>query len=587
MIAQLIAKEFREHRWIALGVALLAVAEYLAFLEFSLRHEPPTALVAAINFSWGVGPMVAAFTARRLFVLEQEHGTIQLLRSLPVSPATVLMTKFVLGLLFNLALNAAVLWGSAWALQNQEVLTADWVGRLTVQVGVYIFAWFALASFHAQLGAYRFAVWLVVLVALTSLDDVFDEPLRTVFWTAPLAADLETTRYATPWETVWIALAWAVGALTATVVLAVYRGGTWVDAWFTPMSGRRRAEVTGAAVLFLMVFEVASSASGRQPGLLPSATSELRVADATLRPLAERLKAAADQARDAYGLPPPPRVLLRVRRDDRPEPVLTTILKSSDLIVGVRAEVASEEVLRLALTDIFVGQAGGHWERVSTVGVWAMGFAPFLLKDETLGRTAARLADLPPEMLDDYDAVRQRFGRRGAEAAGWLAWQAANEVGGEAAVRALAVAVFGSERTATTIGLIAARTVDPPGALEAAGVDLNTFHTAWRAKARQWQTRFADAPQWQLRPVRLERAPEQLPTLAWRDLPIDVTAHRVELWWSVAQDLYPRPVPQDELRVGTVDYQSGYHRLYLDPRLRIVSTWVVDGEVLGWSEVDR
>ena len=132
VIVRLAVKEAREHRWVAIGVVFLAVAQYLAFLQFSLRHEPPTALVAATNFVWGTGPMVAAYTARRLFVLEQEQRTIQLLRSLPISPAAVTVTKLALGLVYNLALSLSVLWnqrlGSAEPRDYQRGLAAAAVG---------------------------------------------------------------------------------------------------------------------------------------------------------------------------------------------------------------------------------------------------------------------------------------------------------------------------------------------------------------------------------------------------------------------------------------------------------------------------
>lgn len=591
MILKLLGKEFLEHRWVAVGIFLLSGVEYFAFLEFWLRHEPPTALVAAINFTWATAPLIAAYTARRLFVLEQERKTIELLRSLPVSSMLVTATKFTLGLAYNLAVNLVVLVGSAWILQNQEIITVEWIGRLSIQVSAYVFAWFALASFHAQLGGYRYAGWLVSMVALTSLDEVVTDPSRNLFWTAPLADELEMTRYATPWDAVGLGLVWGGVATAATLSVAQYRGGTLVDTWFGPMSGRRRAEVTSVVIIVLLAFSVASNIGGRHPSLLPWAEdATVHTSDGKLNELRDQIETALAGLRSKYEIGPLPKVLLRIRRDDRPEPVLTDILNTSwpgEVVVGVRSDAPADERLRLILTDVLSGQSAGHWERVPAVGVWALGFAPFVLDDRSLGRTAARLTEHGEAALSSYDAIRQGFGRRGAEAAGWLAWRAVEEIGGPTAVKRLARALFAERRSLTGAGLIAAQQMRPLDTLAAAGVDHDRLLKAWRTAAETHRRAESPPVEWSMPPIRLERPPDQLPRLAWRDLLVDPATHRVQLWWSVALDLDPYPVPQDELRVTDIQDRSGAYIILLDPRLRIVATWVVDGEVQGWTEVAR
>ena len=587
MILQLVAKEVREHRWAAIGVWLLAVLQFFAFVQFSLRNEPPTALVAATNFTWGSGPILAAYTARRLFVIEHEDRTIQLLRSLPVSAGTVVVTKFFIGLVYNVALNLVVLWGSAWVLRNQEILTVDWISRLSVQVATYVFAWFALASFHAQLGGYRFAVWLVFLVSLVSFGDVLDNPTRHLFWTAPLADDIETTRYATDWDTVVLGAGWGLVMLVATVALSTYRSGAWVDALFQPMSGRRRAELTGLTIVALLTLEVGVNASGRHPGLPPSRSDapKLETFDPSLWPLLQTLDATGARIAAEYGLPPMPRVLLRLRYDDRPEPVLTRILKSGDMVIGVRPDTPDQERMRLVLSDVLVGISGGHLERVPATGVWALGFAPYVLQDQSLAATASRLRDA--SLLEDFDGLRQRYGRRGAEAAGWLAWRALHQVGGDDAVGALVMALFGTPRSQTGYGLIAARRLDPKAILRNHGVEWASVLAAWRASVEASRANMTPAPTWSLPAIELERPEALAPRLAWRDLPVPLERFRVELWWSVAFDLARHPAPQDALHVATIEQASGAIAMPHDVRDRIVATWVIDGEVQGWAEVLR
>ncbi|MEM7675147.1 MAG: hypothetical protein AAF449_03990 [Myxococcota bacterium] len=586
MIGQLIAKEVNEHRPVAIGVIFLSIVQYVAFFELWLRHEPPTSLVAVSSFVWAIGPMIAAFTARRLFVLEQEQRTVQLLRSLPVSPWTITATKFGLGLVFNLVINLAILWASALYLKNQEIITTDWVMRLSIQVSVYIFAWYALACFHAHLGGYRFAVWLVFLVALTSFEDVVLDPSRNLFWTAALADDIETTRYATPWIAVYLSSLWAVVLTCVTFGLAIYRGGVGVDTWFAPMSGRRRAEVTGLTVVTLLGLEVVSSISGANARVVSiDGKSRLREDDPELAPTAEHVRDAWRQLRQTYGVPEMPSVLLRFRRDDRPEPVLTEVLKSGHLIVGVRRDASSHELKRWVVADILTGLTAGHWERVPFVGTWAAGFAAFALNDDSLAKTAARLSDVDPALIDDYDRLRQRLGRRGAEAAGWVAWRALAREGGADSVGVLARALFSSPLRQSGEALVRARWWRPASFLP--NVDRAALHEQWRAIVSEHRDAFDARIRWNLPPPRFERPPGLTPRLAWVDLPIDVSAHRVDLWWSVASDLYPHPVPHDRLRAARVEAPTGGYLVFIDPRLRIVTTWVVDGEVQGWAEVVR
>ena len=87
--------------------------------------------------------------------------------------------------------------------------------------------------------------------------------------------------------------------------------------------------------------------------------------------------------------------------------------------------------------------------------------------------------------------------------------------------------------------------------------------------------------------IRLERPERAPPRLTWADLPPSVSGRRVELWWSVATDLYPYAVPADEIRIAEITAAMAGHILLLDPRLRIIATWAVDGEVQGWQEVRR
>ncbi|MEL7371293.1 MAG: hypothetical protein AAFN74_20390, partial [Myxococcota bacterium] len=245
------------------------------------------------------------------------------------------------------------------------------------------------------------------------------------------------------------------------------------------------------------------------------------------------------------------------------------------------------ELKRWIVADILTGLTAGHWERVPAAGAWAAGFAPFALEDAALSGTAARLTEMSPEVLSSFDALRQRFGRRGAEAAGWVAWRALAEVGGPLSVKALANALFSRPLRASGAALVRARWLEPESVLRASGVDAVAFKKRWVGLIEAHAADFVHSVQWNLPPPRFERPDGLTPRLTWSALPIDFDVHRVELRWSVASDLHPYAVPHDRLHAVRVVQALGSQVVFLDPRLRIIATWVVDGEVQGWAEVVR
>lgn len=588
MILRLVAKEVRQHARAGLGALLLAVSTYVLLLEFLLREETPTLLRAATMFTWGASPFLAAFVARRLFVLEQEQGTFQFLRSLPVRPSAIVATKYLLGLTLVLGVNLALLWTTAQLQKDHEFVPSEWVLRLSAQIAAHVFAWFGLCALMAQLGGYRYAAWIFVMLMMPSLDSVLHEPMRNLLWTAPLADDLESTRYVTPWDAVGLGAAWGLGFTVVTVALAQLRGGRLVDAAFQPMTARRRAQVSAGLFVGLLGLELLTGLT-RAPAAAPvsPALTNTRVVttERLLEPLGARVAAAVVDLERRFALGPLPKVMLRLRRDHRPERVLTT-LSADRLIIAVRTSTPSAAMLREVLTDVLMGQTAMQLERAPATGVWALGLAPFALEDPTLGPTAARLGALPNEHLEDYFALRAAVGRRGVQAAGQIAWQVVAELGGQEAVTDLAQDLFGA-RSGTGAGLIAARALSPRDLLEDAGVTWPDLLANWRSRVEAAARAHPDAAPWDPLPVNLRTRTGRVEALAWDSVPANPERSVVELYWGTAMNLAPQPVPARIHGSHRVQTQSGLHDLWADPRKRIVYTWVIDDEVLGWAEVGR
>ncbi|MCA9553200.1 MAG: hypothetical protein KC933_24395, partial [Myxococcales bacterium] len=548
MILNLLGKELRQHRGALVFAALLSAAQFVLLLQFFVQSEEATLLRASTAFTYGAGPILAAFTARRLFVLELESGTIHLLRALPVSPVTLTVTKAGLALCVNLAVNLGLLALNAAMVQGQELAPWSWVLRLGAQVASYTFAWVAVTLLLAHLGSYRYVAWLVVFMLLTSLDDVFHDPNRYLFWTAPLSDAIDATRYVTPWDGVALAVLWGVAAFGAMFFLAGFRGGARVDAWYAPFTGRQRARVTAGAFLVLVGFELLTDLGahrGADPGGLPK-IGRIELAATELAPLATRLDAELNAIQAAYDLGPLPTVILAPR--DRPGAAAASTLatRGGALLVGVDTTRAEDMVHLEALTDVLMGHGANNLVRNPYCALWGRGLGAWWLVrggeplPDLLVRAGARIPD-GISLFGPADAVEQAAGDDGVKAAGALAWQALEAVD-PAAATTLAHALVGPRRTLSGGGLLRAMALAPQAILQDAGVDTAAVEAEWHrrlAALRGSPGRALPAP-------RLEED-DTGPVLAW-DLPEAVLAeHRVELWWAVQAPLRKAAIPAGDI----------------------------------------
>ena len=127
--------------WILLFAALLLNGYVFA----SMLGNPlsPGDVTASLEFSfggnllfWGMLVVLAPLITMKLVTEETANGTLEYLRTAPVSDATVVTGKFLAGLVFM-----AVLWSSlplyALAIQSQGV-TPDWGQVLAIWVGTVL-----------------------------------------------------------------------------------------------------------------------------------------------------------------------------------------------------------------------------------------------------------------------------------------------------------------------------------------------------------------------------------------------------------------------------------------------------------------
>lgn len=591
MTLGLAVKEWGQHRRALLGVTALIASQVVLLLSFVLTQESPTLLRAATAFAWGGGPILAAFTARRLFVLEHEEGTISLLRALPLPAEQLTGVKFGLALLVNLTFTLGALWIVALLVHRQELIPLAWLLRLSVQVASYVFAWVAICCLMAHLGVYRHALWLLLLLFMLGLDDVVHEPARYLFWTAPLADNLEVTRYAAPWDGIALAVAWGLGATGLMVFLSGHRGGAWVDALYAPMSGRRRAQITAAIFATLLAFEIGADLAKRGTQSAGGLSTEGSVAYAQpdLRALAGRLNGEM-QPLSQFLQAELPMVTLAWRHDDRPELALTETLGDQEIIIGLSSAGAQDDLLRHALTDVLGAHTGFLLEANPRTGVWALGFAAYWLdkrgtaKIQAVQRAAAFVARRTPQApVQDYDDVRASFGRSGAEALGWLAWRRVAKAGAEP-TEALARALFGTPRHRASVGLLAAAAIDPIEVLTGEGLSPRSLDRGTQEGLRSLAQHQPALPS--IAPPSFWAESQGLGGLRW-SLPDGLDPQRVTLWWATVEPLSQLPIPQARIYEVPVLTSWGRAALAADPRDRVITQWSVDGINQGWTELHR
>lgn len=593
MIPSLATKELRHHAAAFCAATALSASVVVMLVQHFISEEASTLLRAATGFTWGAGPMLAAYLARRVFVLEREMGTHALLDSLPAAPATVLAVKTAAVLCGACAVTLGALWITAGLVQRQELAPAAWLWVLSVQVVAYVFAWSALAILMAHLGRYRFAGWICALLLLIGVDPLFDEPLRHVWWTAPLADPLDAVRYAPPWGGVALAGAWGAGFLAASLGLAMYRGGALTTAWYAPMSTRRQAQVVAGIFVLLVALTLAEGVDEPPPvppDSLPRVGRHAIIAGAaSLEPVAAELDEAMTELTPVLDVTAWPRISLVPRRQRRVWSVRAEPLGDDGVLLRIQPGVDPEAAATNGLRDVLALRGGARLSEVPGAEWIIEGFATWWRNRAGADTTALarRVAFAGDVDAASWSALKARVGQKTATAVAWAAWRAVEAEAGPGAVRALAKAALGPRESLSPLTLLSARLTDADALIEdATGLSREAFRAAWAAeRARLTAAQAA----W------LERAPQAADVLRLRPTAAAwevVYAHpgpRLELRWSTVDPLARYAFPRAEPQRRPLDAPAGTVTLPLDPRERLTAALVVHLDepprslTLGWK----
>ncbi len=167
MILALIGKEWREH-WpflLFLGF-LLAVGGAALLGQMTMVTEAGSLFTVAGAYLMLALPVASAILGSRLIVREYRHRTQLFLEALPMSRWHMVAVKYVLGLAVMGALTAAALLGALALGWRHEHLTGAFITVLALRAFATAWCWHAFFFMTGFLGRYRWALLLMMVMAL-------------------------------------------------------------------------------------------------------------------------------------------------------------------------------------------------------------------------------------------------------------------------------------------------------------------------------------------------------------------------------------------------------------------------------------
>ena len=167
----LLAKELRQHRVLLLFFFLLLAGGFVLIGGNSMIHRAGGSGFFAVRFLFLTFlPLACLVLNHALIATEFRHKTQLFLEGLPLPRWRMLLVKYALGLGLMFAAVVTVLLIAWWSGRGTEAMTPRFAMLLVLKsVGWVAFA-YALFFAHAFLGRYRIAFAVLILLALTTLN---------------------------------------------------------------------------------------------------------------------------------------------------------------------------------------------------------------------------------------------------------------------------------------------------------------------------------------------------------------------------------------------------------------------------------
>lgn len=440
----LLLKELQHHALALVGVGVLYLAMAVVVLMAQLNQQAGSVIETAANLGWFVIPMLCAFLARRLVVLEYQQQTHEFLTGLPSSALGRAVVKAAFGLVLVQIVVVLTTLSVALLASLQEITPILFVGQAIVQIGVYVWAWYAIAFLAAHLGRFRAVFWLLFFPGLVSISLIDERLTEELLFTASLAKPLDQARVFLPWRAIGLTTLWAAVLSVLGLMLAGLRGGAVVAGWFRPAEARERAVMVVVVLLGLFGLSYAEEVQWLggpvyQQVPLVAGHGQVRVigrSDSALaeqgRGLQARLDAITPHLREEL-----PDVVLVTASGDPDEAVTLRTSEFRELVMEVDVDASPIHVQERAL-DLLMGWWNGYQLKRRPGLAWILTGGPVWWSatpemERALALRAAWAASRldGPSDLEDLRGIEVELGPDVARAVAWAGLEAAEAEGGD------------------------------------------------------------------------------------------------------------------------------------------------------------
>lgn len=601
MIA-LVRKELREQAWVLLACAALTGLILAGFaISPDYNGSNTSALHGLRTFLIGTYPFLVIVLTSRIVAREYTGRTQLFLETLPVSRATILTAKLLLGLVLALATVLVAFHLFRNLTEKHEVLDRRALGVLALRTFAYATCVYAFLFAGGLLGRYRVAILLLLFVGFFLVSDSSTFRLDEFGPFRLMGPDLAYERGRLPTGALQVTLGLTAGFIALAYALALVREGTVSALLAQKMS--QREKVTIACLLLGMIFlksyyeeargprpfELVNAVTASSPHVTVKVGLGQSVGVERARQLAAAAVAGLGELSEELSFPTLPDVFVLPARELEADNYQVGTLKGARGIV-VQANFTGQSfddgafvswLARVVVESATRGRASEERRRWLLDGFssdWSLRHAP----DETRRLQSLRAAYGFPtgpteEMLRDWLTTRERRGECLSTALAWTGIQVLRERVEPQALRRFLHESLG--RTPSS-GLRALAVRESPASelLRTTGVRMEDFLAAWRARSAE-DSRSLDAT---LRTLpRINASVELAPvTTNGREVRYqlgfepDVQRLLRISFLTKTIDPFDREIEQSDLAVD--------ERAYPDLRTGVLPRTVSRGERLAW-----
>ncbi|HEY3446805.1 MAG TPA: hypothetical protein VGK67_10600 [Myxococcales bacterium] len=453
----LLRKELREHWAVLLALAFAGLVAYA--IAVSKATDGGSEFVAVRNFSASFALLIALVVCNRLIIREWSGRTQLFLEALPVTRLSVVTTKFLLGAALVALPVLAVLAVSALRASRWEPVTARYVAIVGARGLAFSLTFYSLAFLAAMLGRLRVGLWMALLLAWYTLEQVLKIDLMSLPLMRLVEPQMAFERHAVPWDELASAAGVGLALLLGAFALAMARDGSVASRLARRLQPREKVffGCLGMAYLFMLfaidehrdrpAFDLAEIVRAAKGRTVVGVGKGEGLSDERANQLGELVAGDLEALQGFLGLQAKPAVFLIPSHGMDPDLFQRAQLPNADGVV-IKAALASPALDERDLRAFVVGEVLSWHSRGRLTlepRLWLLdGFARAWIAQgrlsdrELLRFAAAGVVGVPEDVLERWYANRERLGPCLADAVAQVAVTSLAEELGPARYQAFA-----------------------------------------------------------------------------------------------------------------------------------------------------